>query len=141
MQSWLVVGTKLSGAFLSGLMPLALAARRNVSPEFIRAWDASWEQAELASLFCLVLLTLRPSLVSASAVRDAGVAYLLISLALVVAPASSLMEAALPFLFLACHVCFWERSLLSCCTWFFLRFRLLRLRRSFCSLWRWWGRC
>ncbi len=42
---------------------------------------------------------------SASAVRDAGVAYLLISLALVVAPASALIEAALPFLFLACHVC------------------------------------
>jgi hypothetical protein len=105
MQSWLVVGTKLSGVFLSGLMPLALAARRNVTPEFVRAWDASWEQAELASLFCLVLLTLRPSLVSASAVRDAGTAYLLISLALVVAPASGLIEATLPFLFLACHVC------------------------------------
>ncbi len=38
MQNALVVGTKLSGAFLSGLMPLALAARRNVTPEFIRSF-------------------------------------------------------------------------------------------------------
>ena len=96
-----MAGTKLSSAFLSALLPLAHAGQ----PGFVRSWDGAWEAAETASLACLFLLSLRPSLAAAAAVRRTALALTLVSLALVAAPPVPLVQSALPLLFLSCHAC------------------------------------
>jgi hypothetical protein len=107
MQGLVVVGSKLSSSFLSGLMPAVLAERG--ATEFVAGWDSSWELAGAASLGLIVLPMIFPAHLSFSSssswiVRDASVALLLVSLALVVVPTSALVSSLLPYLFFVCHL-------------------------------------